>query len=231
LAVEHLFGTLGKRPDDTQASMQRRKDARYRAYTMRVFHREGAGRPLRVMWTLEELGEPYELTVLSREETKGEEHRGRHPLGRVPVLEDDDGFLFESTAQCLHLGDLHPEAGLVPPLGTHARALVYQWACFAPAELEPPLFETWSQAERDPERAAAARKRFDAASDAVAGGLDGNEYLVGGRLTVADVLVGTALLFTTRAGISDQLAPTLKDYVARLAERPAFQRAAKRAFG
>jgi glutathione S-transferase len=125
--------------------------------TVRVFHRDRAGRPLRVIWTLEEIGAPYELTVMTHEEGRGEEHRRRHPLGRVPVLEDNEGFLFESAAMCLHLGDLHPEAGLVPPVGTHDRALVYQWACFAPAELEPPLFEAWTQAERDPERAAAAR--------------------------------------------------------------------------
>jgi len=181
------------------------------------------------------VGEPYELTVMSREQSRGEDHLERHPLGRVPVLEDDEGFLFESAALCLHLGDLHPEAGLVPALGTHERALVYQWACFAPAELEPPLFETWSQAERDPDRAADARKRFDRAAGAVAQALDGpehrNEHLVGGRFSIADVLVGTALLFTTRVGIADELAPSLKEYVGRLAERPAFQRAVKRTFG
>ncbi len=198
---------------------------------MRVFHRERAGRPLRILWTLEEVGEPYELTVMSGEEGRGEDHRHRHPLGRVPVLEDDEGFLFESTALCLHLGDLHPEAGLLPAVGTHDRALVYQWSCFAPAELEPPLFETWSQAERDPERAALARQRFDAAAGAVERALDGEEYLVGGRFSIADVLVGTTLLFTTRAGFSEELAPSLKSYMGRLTERPAFGRAVKRTFG
>jgi len=198
---------------------------------MRVFHRERAGRPLRVIWTLEEAGVPYELSVMSREESAAEVHLARHPLGCVPVLEDDEGFLFESAALCLHIGDLHPEAELVPALGSHDRALVYQWACFAPAELEPPLFEAWDQAQRDPDRAAAARKRFDAAANAVASALDGNEHLVGGRFSVADVLVGTALLFTTRAGIAEELAPGLKAYMAQLAARPAFQRALKRTFG
>lgn len=199
--------------------------------TMRVFHREKAGRPLRIIWTLEEVGEPYELTVMSREEGRGEEHRERHPLGRVPVLEDDEGFLFESAALCLHVADMHPEADLVPPLGTHDRALVYQWACFAPAELEPPLFEAWSQAERDPERAANARKRFDAAAEAVASALNANEHLVGERFSIADVLVGTALLFTVRAGIAQELPSSLTDYVGGLSQRPAFQRAVKRTFG
>jgi glutathione S-transferase len=198
---------------------------------IRVFHRERAGRPLRIVWTLEEAGAPYELTVMTREEGRGEEHLGRHPLGRVPVLDDGEGFLFESAALCLHVGDLHPEKGLVPPPGTHDRALVYQWACFAPAELEPPLFEAWNQAERDPDRAARARERFSRGANAVEAALDGAEHLVAGRFTVADVMVGTALMFTTRAGITDLLSPSLTDYIGRLAQRPAFQRAFKRTLG
>jgi glutathione S-transferase len=198
---------------------------------MRVFHRERAGRPLRIVWTLEEADEPYELVVMTRDEGRAEEHRRRHPLGRVPVLEDDEGFLFESAALCLHIGDLHPEAGLVPPPGTHDRALVYQWASFAPAELEPPLFEAWTQAERDVDRASAARERFSSAAGAVEAALDGSEHLVGDHFTVADVMVGSALMFATRAGISDQLSPSLTDYMGRLAERPAFQRAFQQTFG
>jgi glutathione S-transferase len=189
----------------------------------RVFHREGAGRPLRIIWTLEEVGAPYEVTA--------EEHLARHPLGRVPVLEDDEGFLFESGAMCLHIGDLYPEAGLVPPPATHERALVYQWVCFAPAELEPPLFEAWTQTKRDPDRAAAARQRFFSAADTVAATLNGAEFLVAGRFTVADVMVGSALLFTTRVGIADQLSPGLTEYVGRLGQRPAFQKALQRTFG
>ena len=72
---------------------------------------------------------------MTREESKGEEHRVRHPLGRVPVLQDEEGFVFESAAICLHLADLHPDAGLVPALGTHERALLYQWTIFAQRSL------------------------------------------------------------------------------------------------
>jgi glutathione S-transferase len=195
---------------------------------MRVYHREHAGRPIRVAWTLEELGEPYELTVLTREEGASEEHRVRHPLGRVPVLEDGGGYVFESAAICLQLADTHPQAGLAPPLGTHDRALVYQWAIFAPAEIEPPVIETAVYAQSDPERSAAGRRRFEKAAAAVAGALDGNEFLVGDSLTVADVLVGSALAFTQRAGFADALPANLADYVARLAQRPAYQRALER---
>jgi glutathione S-transferase len=192
---------------------------------MRVFHREHAGRPVRVVWTLQELDEPYELTVISREENDSEEHRARHPLKRVPVLQDDTGFVFESAAICLHLADMKPQAGLIPPPGTHDRALVYQWACFAPAELEPPLIEALRYAERDPERAAKARARFDKGAMAVSQALGDDDHLVAGTFSVADVLVGTTLAFTARGGFTGELPENLQDYLARLARRPAYQRA------
>jgi glutathione S-transferase len=196
---------------------------------MRIYHREGTGRPVRVAWTLEELDVPYEVTRMDREEGKGDDHRRRHPLGRVPVLEDGDQLLYESGAICMQLADIHPEAGLLPPVGSAERGLAYQWVCFAPAEIEPPLFETWMYAEHDPERSAKARKRFDAAAGAVHDQLDGAEFLAGDRFTVADIMVATALLFTVRPGFFDELSPRLKEYVGRLRERPAFGRAAKRA--
>jgi glutathione S-transferase len=198
---------------------------------MRVFDREHAGRPLRVAWVLEEVGEPYELTVIAGDEGTGEQHLARHPLGRVPVLEDDDGFVFESAAICLHLAERHPDAGLLPAPATHERALVFQWTIFAPAELEPRLITAATLAARDPERAASARARFEAAVDAVSGALGADDYLVGGRLTVADVLVSTALAYTTRAEMSDTLPPNLKAYLARMAQRPAFMRAVQRTSG
>ncbi len=198
---------------------------------MRVYHRQRAGRPLRIIWTLEEVGEPYEVSVLDNEECKSEAHLARHPLGRVPVLQDDEGYIFESAAMCMQVGDLHPDAGLMPPLGSHQRGLVYQWAVYAPAELEPPLFEAWRQAEQDPERAAAARAKFDLAAEVLLGALEGGEYLLGDQFTVADVMIGTSLLFTTRAGFADELPGPLKAYMARLSERPAFTRAVTRTFG
>jgi glutathione S-transferase len=198
---------------------------------LRVYHREHAGRPIRVVWMLEELGQPYELTRMSTEEGRSEEHRARHPLGRVPVLEDDEGFIFESAAVCLHLADSDPQVGLIPAPGTHERALVYQWTVFAPVELEPPLIESARQAERDPERAASARERFDRAAAAVASGLDQQEYLVGGRFSIADVLVGTTLGFTARLGFAAELPANLQSYITRLKERPAYERALERTSG
>jgi glutathione S-transferase len=193
-----------------------------------IFHREGAGRPRRVLWILEEIGQPYELTVMSREWASREEHRARHPLGRVPVVQLDDGYLFESAAICLHLVDLYPDAGLIGALGTHGRALAYQWSIFAPSELEPPHMEAVRFRDSDLERAGKARARFFKAANAVAESLDDGDYLVEGRFGVADVLVGTALSFAKRAKYPEPLTPALENYLTRLFERPAYQRALER---
>lgn len=191
----------------------------------RVFHRMHAGRPVRVVWVLEELGVPYQLEVVASEDRGGAEHRERHPLGRVPVLEDEHGFIFESAAICLHLADQHPRSGLLAAPGTHERALAYQWACFAPAELEPPLIDSVMYAQGEPERAAKQAKRFVAALTAVSDALGDHDYLVADRFGVADVMIGSVTSFAQRAGLLEQMPQNLKDYLARLQARPAYQRA------
>ena len=178
---------------------------------------------------LEEIGEPYELTIMNWEQGSSDEHRARHPLKRVPVLETEDGYLFESAAICLQLADCYPDAGLIGELRTYERALAYQWSIFAPAELEPPLVEAAIFGEADPERARKARRRFFRAADAVAQRLDGREYLVDGRFGVADVLVSTALSFAQRASFPEPLPAAIAGYLTRLFERPAYRRALERA--
>ena len=87
---------------------------------------------------------------MDSEADSGEAHRKRQPLGRVPVVQFDDGYVFESAAICLHLADLYPDAGLIGGLGTYARAMAYQWSIFAPAELEPPSSRLRSSARPNP---------------------------------------------------------------------------------
>ena len=70
---------------------------------------------MRVLWTLEELGQPYELELMTYEQGKSEEHFARHPLGRVPVIDDGEGYVFESAAICMQLADLHPEGAMIGP--------------------------------------------------------------------------------------------------------------------
>jgi glutathione S-transferase len=170
-----------------------------------------------------EANAPYDLTVLTRAEAGSAEHRRRHPLGRVPVVEEPDGFAFESAALCLHVADSYPEAGLAPAPGTLERALVYQWMFYAMAEIEPPLLELFyygPSALSLPPAVEAARQRLTLAVGAIEDALAGHEFLVGDRFSVADIVVGEVLTFTRLfAGVPDT--PNVIAYLSRLDERPA----------
>jgi glutathione S-transferase len=191
---------------------------------MRIYHRQGAGRPLRIVWTLEELGAPYELVIMTREQGASDEHRSRHPLGRVPVLEDDEGRVFESSALCLYVADLHPDAGLIPPVGTHDRALVYQWAFFAMTEIEAPAIESGRRRENWPELADAAAERTRNAVAVIEQALNGREYLVADRFTVADVIVTGVLRIAVRAGAYEP-SRRIAEYLSAMEGRSAMRRA------
>jgi glutathione S-transferase len=194
---------------------------------LRVFHRVGAGRPIRVVWALEEVGADYELVTMSAEQGRSAEHRTRHPLGRVPVLEDEQGPLFESTALAFHVAELYPDAGLLPAPATHERAAVQGWSIFAMTELEAPAIESYRQREREgnPEAAAKAAARAADALAALDGALSGTPpYLVGSRFTVADIVAGGVLGVAVRIGAIEP-SPAIAAYMKSLAARPAWQRA------
>jgi glutathione S-transferase len=140
------------------------------------------------------------------------------------VLEDDEGFLFESAALCLQLADVYPDAQLNWPLGTHERGLVYQWTVFAMSELEPAVVEVRRHREHDSARAEAGVERFQTAAAAVEQALEGHDYLVGGRFSVADLVCGAVLLYARGTELTGEL-PNISAYVERLDARPARQRA------
>jgi glutathione S-transferase len=196
--------------------------------SLRVYHRVGAGRPIRVVWALEEVGADYELVTVSAEEGRSAEHRARHPLGRVPVLEDEQGPMFESTALVFHVAELYPDAGLMPPPATHDRAVVQGWSIFAMTELEAPAIESYRQRETNPEASAKAAARCEDAVAALGGALSGTPpYLVGSRFTVADIVAGGVLGVAVRVGAIEQ-SPATAAYLESLVARPAWQRASSK---
>jgi glutathione S-transferase len=182
-------------------------------------------RSSRVLWLLAEIGAPYELTKLTPPERKAPEHLERHPLGRVPALELDDGtVVFESAAICLQLADLHPDTGLIGPLGSADRALVYQWVLFAMTELEAPLFRWLREGAQDAGESP-SRSQFAAAAAALESALNGREWLLGDRFTVADVMCASVLGGAHTRGLLEEW-PGLSAYVERGQARPAFIQAA-----
>jgi glutathione S-transferase len=182
-------------------------------------------RSSRVLWMLEEIGAPYELTEIKGAERRSEEHLRRHPLGRVPALELAGGTtMFESAAICLQLADLNPEAGLIGPVGSPERGLAYQWVLFAVAELEGPLFR-WIRDIGEGVSDSPAQDRFADAAAAMQSALAERDWLLGDRLSVADVMCASVL----QGANSRELLrpwPALEAYVQRAEARPAYARAA-----
>lgn len=192
-------------------------------------HHQPRSRSTRVLWLLEELGVPFDLTVMSREVKQTPEYRALHPLGRSPVLEEGGGPVFESAALILHIADQHLDAGLVAPLGTHTRALQYQWCFFGMTELESALMDIARQRWKDSGEPHAdvvtrATDRFVAAAVVIEATIGDRGYLVDNAFSVADIVVGSVLGFARTAELLE-LPAGLVPYVDRLEARPARQKA------
>jgi len=174
---------------------------------------------------LAEIGLPYDLTKLAAEERGSADHLARHPLGRVPALELDDGtVMFESAAICLQLADLHRDAGFIAPLGSSERGLVYQWVLFAVTELEAPLFR-WIRDSAQESTDQSAAERFAQAASALERALSDREWLVGSHFSVADLLCASVLGGAQSRGLLEDW-PGLQAYVERAEARPAYAAAA-----
>jgi len=182
-------------------------------------------RSSRVLWLLEEIGAPYDLTEIRGAERRSDEHLHRHPLGRVPALKLGDGTtMFESAAICLQLADLNPDAGLIGPVGSAERGLVYQWVVFAVSELEAPLFR-WIRELAEGVTDSPAHDRFTEAAGAMQSLLAERDWLVDNRFSVADVMCASVL---HGANARELLRPwpEVEAYVQRGEARPAYARAA-----
>src|SRR6202789_2290433 len=98
----------------------------------------GLARDMRVRWALEEVGQPYDVRLVSFAAMKEPAHRGRQPFGQIPTYEEGDLVLFESGAIVLHIAERH--AGLLPD-EANARARAITWMFAALNTVEPPILE------------------------------------------------------------------------------------------
>src|SRR5215210_6933432 len=99
---------------------------------------KGLARDTRVRWALEEVGQPYEVRLVSFEAMKEPAHRALHPFGQIPTYEEGDLALFESGAIVLHIAQRH--AGLLPD-DANARARAITWMFAALNTVEPPIVD------------------------------------------------------------------------------------------
>ena len=187
---------------------------------------KGLARDMRVRWALEEVGQPYEVRLVSFEEMKQSAHLALHPFGQIPTYEEGDLALFETGAIVLHLAERHD--GLLPG-DANARARAISWMFAALNTVEPPIVErsmigllerdeTWYE-QRLPAVENRLRKRLGELSRRL-----GDADWLDGAFSAGDLMMVSVLLRSKSSGILDEY-PNLSVYVARGEARPAYKRA------
>ena len=187
---------------------------------------KGLARDMRVRWALEEVGQPYDVRLVSFSEMKGPAHCMLHPFGQIPTYEEGDLALFESGAIVLHLAERH--AGLLPD-DANARARAITWIFAALSTVEPAILELtiarilegdrlWSK-DRLPLVKDRVRERLKQLSARL-----GSADWLDGAFSAGDLMMVSVLLRLRLSGILDEY-PNLAAYVARGEARPAYERA------
>ena len=186
----------------------------------------------RIVWLLEELGLEYEINKMAfhPKDLKSDEHRARHPLGRVPVLEDGEVSLFESGAIVEYVLARHGDGGLKPAVDAPEFPEYLQWFHYCEGMVMPPVNTIVVQTillppdRRDPVALSQAERLLAKAVAPVDSALAGREYVIG-NFSAADIMLGHSLFMANRLGsVSDDM-QNLKQYVGRIQARPAFDKA------
>ena len=196
---------------------------------MKLYHCKNS-RSVRPMWALEELGLSYDLVVMPfppRSEYKG--YLDINPLGTVPTFIDGDIIMTESTGICQYLVEKYSSNGLGlekkdPEYGAYLNWLYRSDATFTfPLAIVLRYTRLEPEKRRNPEVAKDYAIWFHSRLRSVETALEGREFLVGGRFTIADIAVGYALQFGDRLGLSDCYKANCKRYLASLYDRPAYK--------
>jgi len=186
----------------------------------------GLARDMRVRWALEEVGQPYDVRLVSFAEMKQPAHLALHPFGQIPTYQEGDLTLFESGAIILHIAGRG--AGLLPE-DPDARARAIAWMFAALNTVEPPIVERsgaiilehdkpWHK-DRLPLLDERVRVRLGELSARL-----GDADWLDGDFSAGDLLMVTVLRRLDGSGLLEEF-PNLCAYVARGAARPAYQRA------
>jgi glutathione S-transferase len=179
-----------------------------------------------VLWMLEEVGEPYDIHLLSSKKGTNREpaYLAVNPMGKVPALRHRDVVITESAAICTYLADTFPKAGLNLPLDHPQRGPYLKWLFFGPSVLECAMMDRAFPRAAEAGRSTLGYGDFDTTIDVLAKAVAPGPFLMGDKFTAADVVVGS----TVRWGTMFKMIPERKefaDYIARFVDRPAAKRA------
>jgi glutathione S-transferase len=198
---------------------------------MMKIHHAPNSRSVRAVWLFEELGLPYDLQLykLGDPAMRAPEYLKKHPMGRVPALEDGDVTVFESGAIVEYVLARHGNGRMRPAVHSADFPGYLQWLHYAEGMLMPQVNQIMVETfflppeRRNEENVKRATKLLTRMLTAVEAHMaDGKEFLAGG-FSGADVMTGHACIVSKRlnADLSDK--PNVAAYVERLTARPAYQ--------
>ena len=187
---------------------------------------KGLARDTRVRWALEEVGQPYEVRLVSFRAMKEPAHLALQPFGQIPTYEEGDLALFETGAIILHIAERYP--GLLPD-NADARARAIAWMFAAVNTVEPPILELpiamflegdkpWTE-----ERLPLIKDRIRSRLSRLSARLGDGDWL-DGAFTAGDLMMVHVLQRLKPSALLDEF-PNLAAYVSRAEARPAYQRA------
>jgi glutathione S-transferase len=187
---------------------------------------KGLARDTRVRWALEEVGQPYEVRLVTFQAMKQPAHLSLHPFGQIPTYEEGDLALFETGAIVFHIAETH--AGLLPKdANVRARAVMWMFAALNTIELPILDFAYGRFAEGDKpwyeDRLPMVKDRVRARLGQLSARLGEADWL-DESFSAGDLLMVSVLLRLRSSGLLDEY-PNLAAYVARGEARPAYQRA------
>jgi glutathione S-transferase len=186
----------------------------------------GLARDTRVRWALEEVGQPYEVRLVSFRAMKEPAHLALHPFGQIPTYEEGDLALFETGAIVFHIAQRHP--GLLPD-DASARARAVTWIFAALNTVEPPIVERSMAFLLDRDKSWYA-ERLPLIEDRVRRVLlDLSAHLgdadwLDGAFSAGDLMMVLVLRRLEGSGLLEEF-PGVLAYVARGQARPAYKRA------
>jgi glutathione S-transferase len=181
-------------------------------------------------WMLEELGEPYDIHLLSLKagDNRAPDYLAVNPMGKVPALRHGNALVTEASAICCYLADEFPQARLNVPVGDARRGPYLKWLFFGPSCIEPAITERAFPRKEPPSRSTLGFGDFETVMNTLTKATaDAAPYLMGEHFTAADVVIGSGL----RWGMLFKLIPERPEFVAyvnRLNERPALKRATEK---
>jgi glutathione S-transferase len=186
----------------------------------------GLARDMRVRWALEEVGQPYNVRLLSFKAMKEPSHLAIQPFGQIPTYEEDDLALFESGAIIFHIAERHK--GLLPE-DPDARARAITWMFAAVSSVEPTVVERemarYLEGDKSwyDERLSMVEGRIRKRLGELSGRLGDADWL-DGAFSAADIIMVLVLRRLEGSGLVEEF-PNLLAYVERGKARPAYKRA------